>query len=364
MPTIDDRASRLLLYGANGYTGRLTAALAAAKGLDVVLAGRSAEPIRRLGEQLRLPTRVVGLDDPGALANALADVATVVHVAGPFAVTSAPMLRACLATGTNYVDITGEIEVFEAIWSRAGEIRGAGITVVPGAGFDVVPSDCLAGYVAGQLERPTSLIIALRGLERASRGTMTTAIGQLSASVLCRRGGAIVPLDDRSEREIDFGDGPEPCVPLSWGDVATAFHSTGVPNVTVYLRRTGLLRSANVAGRLFGPLLRSRFGRRALAALVRRAPDGPSAAERRRHRSVVWARATNDAGESVTATLSTPDPYDLTANSVLEVAARVSALRHPLGLATPFQAFGADLVLALPGCERSAPVKSRALRSR
>ena len=190
--------SRVLLYGAYGYTGRLATELAVAKKLDVVLAGRNKDALAGLGDRLSLPTRVVGLDDAKQLSEALKDIACVVHMAGPFAATSAPMLSACLATQTNYVDITGEIEVFESMWSRAEEIRRAGITAVPGAGFDVVPTDCLAAYVAGKLERPASLVIALRGLESASQGTLRTAIRQVSKPVLCRRAGAIVALDDRS----------------------------------------------------------------------------------------------------------------------------------------------------------------------
>lgn len=139
-----------------------------------VLAGRNKDALAALGAQLSLPTRVVALNDAQRLFEALQDMACVVHMAGPFAVTSAPMLNACLATRTNYIDITGEIEVFEAIWSRKEEIERAGITALPGAGFDVVPSDCLAGYVASKLERPTSLVIALRGLESASQGSLRT----------------------------------------------------------------------------------------------------------------------------------------------------------------------------------------------
>jgi short subunit dehydrogenase-like uncharacterized protein len=154
----DESNSRVLLYGAYGYTGRLAAELAVAKKLDVVLAGRNRDALAALGERLSLPTRVVGLNDPKGLSEALKDIACVVHMAGPFAVTSAPILDACLATQTNYIDITGEIEVFEAMWSREDEIKRAGITVVPGAGFDVVPSDCLAGYVASKLEQPASLV--------------------------------------------------------------------------------------------------------------------------------------------------------------------------------------------------------------
>jgi short subunit dehydrogenase-like uncharacterized protein len=344
--------TRLLLYGAYGYTGRLTAELAAARTLDVVLAGRNKDALSGLGNRLNLPTRVVGLDDHTQLSHALKDIACVVHMAGPFAATSAPMLSACLATQTNYIDITGEIEVFEALWSRQDEIQRAGITAVPGAGFDVVPSDCLAAYVAGKLERPASLVIALRGLESASQGTLRTAIRQVSKPVLCRRAGAIVALDDRSPRWIDFGFGDEPCLPVSWGDVATAFHSTGVGNITVYFRRTKLLRSVDMLGKLFGPLLRSRIGQRGLAAIVHRLPEGPSQAERIGHRATIWGEAIDSSGKPFRASLSTPDAYDFAANSALEIATRISSLPVPRGLVTPSQAFGADFVLTLPGCSR------------
>ena len=345
--------SRVLLYGAYGYTGRLAAELAAAKKLDVVLAGRNKEALAGLGDRLNLPTRVVGLNDVKQLSEALKDIACVVHMAGPFAATSTPMLSACLATQTNYVDITGEIEVFEAMWSREEEIKRAGITAVPGAGFDVVPTDCLAAYVASKLERPTSLVIALRGLESASQGTLRTAIRQVSKPVLCRRAGAIVALDDRSPRWIDFGSGDEPCVPVSWGDVATAFHSTGVRNITVYFRRTKLLRSADILGKLFGPVLRSRIGQSGLTAIVRSLPEGPSQAQRIGRRATIWAEAIDCSGRSSKASLSTPDAYDFAANSALEISSKIRSLSAPLGLVTPFQAFGADFVLTLPGCSRT-----------
>ena len=347
------RKTRLLLYGAYGYTGRLAAELVAAKKLDVVLAGRNKDALAGLGDRLSLPTRAVRLDDDQQLSEALKDIACVVHMAGPFAATAAPMLNACLATQTNYVDITGEIEVFESMWSRKDEIRKAGITAVPGSGFDVVPSDCLAGYVASKLERPASLVIALRGLEIASQGTLRTASRQVSKTILCRRVGRIVALDDRSPRWINFGSGVEPCVPVSWGDVATAFHSTGVGNITVYFRRTKLLRSANILGKLLGPLLRSRIGQKGLATIVRVLPQGPSQAQRTRHRSTIWAEVVDDSGRSSKASLSTPDPYDFTANSALEISSRIASLAVPLGLATPSQAFGPDFVLSLPGCSRA-----------
>jgi short subunit dehydrogenase-like uncharacterized protein len=345
--------TRLLLYGAYGYTGRLTAELASVKNIELILAGRNRDALQALGNRLKLPTRVVGLDASGELSEALRDMACVIHMAGPFAVTSTPMLDACLATQTSYIDITGEIEVFEAMWARKEEIRRAGITVLPGAGFDVVATDCLAGYVAEKLVSPASVVLAVRGLEGASQGTMRTAIRQISKPVLCRRGGLIAALEDRSARWIDFGSGSEPCVPISWGDVSTAFYSTGVGNITVYFRRTALLRSADMVGKLLGPFLRSSMGQRALAAMVRKLPEGPNQRQRSTQRSTVWAEAVSTSGDSWKATLSTPNAYDFAASSALEIASRVSQLQAPLGLVTPFQAFGADFVLSLPGCSRT-----------
>ncbi|HEX8892042.1 MAG TPA: saccharopine dehydrogenase NADP-binding domain-containing protein [Terriglobales bacterium] len=345
--------TRLLLYGAYGYTGRLTAELAAARKLDIVLAGRNLRALSDLGNHLGLPTRVIRLDNPEQLSDALKDIACVVHVAGPFAITSAPMLDACLATKTNYIDVTGEIEVFQAVWSRKREIERAGITVIPGAGFDVVPTDNLAGYVASKLEQPSSLLIALSGLQSVSQGTLRTAIRQISKPVLCRRGGTIVVLEDRSPHWIDFGLGAEPCVPVSWGDVATAFHSTGIGNITVYFRRTTLFQLSDVLAKLFGPVLRSGIGQRVLSAIVRKLPQGPSESDRIANQSKILAEATDSSGRSFRASLSAPDAYDFTAHSVLEIASRITALPTALGLVTPFQAFGADFVLSLPGCSRT-----------
>ena len=151
---------------------------------------------------------------------------------------------------------------------------------------------------------------------------------------------------------MDFGSGLEPYVPVSWGDVATAFHSTGVGNITVYFRRTKLLRAADVLGKLFGGLLRSRLGQRALAAIVRSLPEGPGQEERINHRPVIFAEAIDHSGRSSKASLSTPDAYDFTANSALEIASRITTMPVALGLTTPSQAFGADFVLSLPGCSR------------
>ena len=319
----------MLLYGAYGYTGRLTAKLAAARGLDVVLAGRNENALAELGARVHLPTRVVGLDDLGKLSRALSDIACVVHMAGPFALTSAaPMLSACLATRTNYIDITGEIEVFEALWSRARGHQARGITVVPGAGFDVVPTDCLAAYVANKSERLESLVMALRGLEGASQGTLRTAVRQLSKPVLCRRSGNIVPLNDRS---------PGGSILATASNRVCPFHGAmSLLHFTRRVRRTSRSTSAErpcsarrmLSGSIFGPVMRSRIGQNGLAAIVRRFPEGPSRAERVRHRATIWAETIDSSGKSFRAMLSTPDPYDFTASCALEISSESARFRR------------------------------------
>jgi short subunit dehydrogenase-like uncharacterized protein len=151
---------------------------------------------------------------------------------------------------------------------------------------------------------------------------------------------------------MSFGGRIESFVPVSWGDVSTAFHSTGVKNITVYFHHSQFLRSANTLGKLLGPLLQSRIGQNTLAAIVRRFPEGPSPSERTRHRTIIEAEAIESSGKTSKACLSTPDAYDLTVNSALEIASRIGLLPAPLGLVTPSQAFGADFVLSLPGCSR------------
>src|SRR5690606_39259941 len=118
-----------------------------------------------------------------------------------------------------------------------------------GVGFDVVPSDCLAAHVAARLPGATALTIAIKGLLQASPGSLRTMASYAGSAPVVRRGGALVEVP-WLEREIDFGDGPEPAVCLSWGDVVAAYHTTGIGDITVYFDnfplRDAALRSARM----------------------------------------------------------------------------------------------------------------------
>src|SRR5262249_13172092 len=120
-----------LLYGANGYSGRLIAERARARNLRPILAGRNGAEIETIAKALDLPFRVFSLDDRASLEAALSEVLFVLHCAGPFSHTSAPMIAACLQTERHYLDITGEIGVFEAAAERDGEAKQKKVMLLP-----------------------------------------------------------------------------------------------------------------------------------------------------------------------------------------------------------------------------------------
>ncbi len=349
-------SNRILVYGANGYTGKLVATEAARRGLEVVLAGRSPERLKAVAEPFDFETRVVGLDDGPRLRVALEDCTAVLHVAGPFSQTARPMVEACLETGTHYLDVTGEIDVFEALARRDAEARAAGITLLPGVGFDVVPSDCLAAHVAARVDEPLRLRLAIAGIGgRMSRGTAKTAIESLGDGLRVRHDGIIQPRPAGSlERHFDFGAGPTRGIAMPWGDVSTAFHSTGVPNIEVYFVLSGAAPKLLKASRLLAPLLRQPLVERLLKRRIDAMPEGPSEAERDGARAFLLAEVEGAEGSAARTLLETPSGYALTPVAALEAARRVAAGMARTGFLTPSKAFGADFILELEGasCQR------------
>jgi short subunit dehydrogenase-like uncharacterized protein len=343
-----------LIYGANGYTGALIARAAVARGQRPLLAGRNAESLAGLAQQLGLEHRVFGLDNPSAVEEGIRGTAAVLHCAGPFAHTSKPMADACLRTGAHYLDITGEVAVFEALAARDEEARAAGVMLLPGAGFDVVPSDCLAARLKRRLPSATHLALGFQTLGRVSRGTATTMIENVHRGGLVRQNGVLrrVPAAWKT-RTIDFGSGPVQAVTIPWGDVSTAYHSTGIPNVEVFTAASLGLRLLARASRWLGWLLGSAPVQRFLKWRIRARPPGPTDEERARGRSLLWGEATAPSGQKVVSRLRGPEGYTLTVLAALAIVERVLAGQAPPGFQTPSRVFGADFVLGLDGvaCE-------------
>ncbi len=340
--------SNWLLYGANGYTGRLIAEEAVRRGMRPILAGRSAENIEPLAGELGFPSRIFALDAPGQVAGQLDGCRAVLHCAGPFSATAEPMMEACLARQVHYLDITGEIDVIESAAAKHERAVAAGVTLLPAAGFDVVPSDCLAAMLHQRLPDATRLELAFTGTGAVSPGTARTMLQRLPGGGRVRRDGQIVAVPTAYKtREIPFREGSRPAVTIPWGDVATAWHSTGIPNIEVYLAMSRLQIRALRSMAPVLPLMR-RFRGRLMERAIRLFIVGPSAESRRTARGSFWGRVTNPAGETAEATLITPSGYTLTALTALASLEKILAGEAPAGFCTPSKAFGAEFVLSIP----------------
>ncbi|MHA6492686.1 saccharopine dehydrogenase family protein [Pseudomonas borbori] len=342
-----------MIYGANGYTGRLLATEAQRQGLRPILAGRNPAAVHALGSALGLECRIFDIEQPQRTAEALADVAVVMHCAGPFAVTSAPMIDACLASATHYLDITGEIGVFEAAHARHDLARECGVVVCPGVGFDVIPSDCLAACLHQALPDATHLALGFDTGSGLSPGTAKTSVQGLGLGGKVRRAGVItdVPLGYK-RRTINFGRGEKTAVTIPWGDVSTAYHSTGIGNIEVYLPTPP---AAAFAMRLLDPL-RPLFGLSAvqggLMRLIERRVQGPDQATRQRQHTWLWGEVRNAEGVVKVARLETANGYDVTVHGGLLAVQHLLNYRGPGGYFTPSRLLGERCVEQLPGSGR------------
>lgn len=345
--------AELLIYGANGYTGALIARTAVAQGLRPRLAGRNQQAVAALAAELNLDHCAFALEDRAALHDALHSATLVIHCAGPFAHTSRLMADACLHTHTHYFDITGEAAVFEALAARDSEARATGVMLLPGVGFDVVPSDCLAAHLKARLPTACYLTLAFQALGRMSRGTATTAVENIHRGGLVRRDGVLTPVPAAHKtRAIDFGRGPRVAVAIPWGDVATAFYSTGIPNIEVYMALPTSARRLMLAGRAFSWLFKTYPVQRILTWLVGNQPPGPSDAERAQGFSLLWGEVRDAAGTTRTTRMRTPEAYTLTALTAVAAARKVLAGQAPPGFQTPARAYGADFIMEIPGVSR------------
>jgi len=344
----------LVIYGSYGYTGSLIAEAAVERGLDPILAGRERRTLESQAARLGCDAAVASLEEPKILDMVLDDATAVLNCAGPFERTWEPMVEACLRNGAHYLDITGELTVFEAIHGHSDRAEDAGVMLLPGVGFDVVPTDCLAAHLAQRVPDADRLELAIRAENGVSRGTLKTVIAQLDGGGAVRRDGVLESVPPAHEtRTVDFGWGHQEThvAAIPWGDVATAYYTTGIPNVTTYMAMpTAAVRVQRAAG-LVAPLLGLPGVRPGLQWLVERTVDGPDAEARTTGESYVWGEASGD-GERAVARLRGPQTYALTAETALATARRVLDGDAPTGFQTPAGAYGPDLILDVEGVER------------
>jgi short subunit dehydrogenase-like uncharacterized protein len=343
---------KLLIYGCNGYTGDLISRLAKKKGLTPILSGRNRDAVTKLANELNLPCLVFDLSDNTAADNALKDVKVVLHCAGPFMYTSQMMILACLRNQVHYLDITGEIPVFEAAHTYGAAAAKANIMIMPGVGFDVVPTDCMSLHLKEQMPDATQLELCLMSKGgRLSHGTAITVAESLGTGSAMRKNGKIVKtMAGYTTREIDFGFTKKNAVEIAWGDVSTAYYTTGIPTIRVYnALPKSLIRSMKISN-FIGPILRMRWVKDKAIANIKQRPAGPNDKERETAQSFVWGEVKNASGATKSAVLTLPEGYSLTADTAVEIATRVLAPGFDQkGFRTPASVFGADFIRQFAG---------------
>jgi len=336
-----------MIYGATGFVGETMARVATQSGLNPIVAGRDAGKSARLGAELGVENRAFDLGRRDEVDKGLRGVAVVLNCAGPFINTAKPIVEACLRAGAHYLDITGEMPVYEALHALDAEAKARGVMLMPGVGFDVAPTDCLALYLKNRLPSATRLTLAfqIEGPAGAPPGTQKTVIEMLPLGDRVRRAGRLVPPGDTPRRlVVDFGQGPATAQLVPWGDVFTAFLSTGIPNIADYLAASPDLARQAAIGRLIAPLLR--FA--AVRALARLAiQPGPTPEARAQSRTHVWGQVEDAKGGKATARLHGPEAgVTWTTMTALAAARRALGGEAPAGYQTPAMAYGADFVLA------------------
>ena len=339
-----------MIYGANGYTGELIAREAVRRDLNPVLAGRTAAKVEQLASRLGLQARIFDLENATATARCVEGMGLVLNCAGPFSATAARMMTVCLTAHVHYLDITGEIDVFEHSRTLDAAARAAGIVICPGVGFDVIPTDCVAATLKAALPDATHLALGFDSRSGLSPGTAKTSVEGLAQGGKVRRDGQIisVPLAYKTRR-IDFGDGEKFAMTIPWGDVSTASATTGISNIEVYIPGSPAMvawaRRANRLKWLLGTGMVQNFMKRRIERTVK----GPSAAKREAQPTFVWGEATNARGDKRTARIKTANGYSLTVAGALAVVEHLLAHDMPGGTHTPATLIGPDLVTRLPG---------------
>ncbi|MFK8029126.1 MAG: trans-acting enoyl reductase family protein [Gammaproteobacteria bacterium] len=344
-------AMNWLIYGANGYTGKLTVMEAKKRGMQPVIGGRNAGQITRLAGDTGCKHVVLDLEEGERLRRHLKDISVVLNCAGPFKHTAQPLIEACLDTHTHYIDITGEIDVFEYAQSRHHAAKSAGVVLCPGVGFDVVPTDCLAATLAHAMPDATHLTLGFDSASVLSPGTAKTTVAKLPDGGRVRRGGNIVevPLAFH-EKEIDFGNGTKNAMTIPWGDVSTAYHTTGIPNIEAYVpaspKLIKRLRQLNSVRPALGwgwvqSMLRKQISKRVF---------GPSEEMLENDKTYVWAEVRNAAGNVREARIVTANGYTLTVESSIEISRfLLDSTNKESGTFTPAKLMGPQFASRLPG---------------
>jgi short subunit dehydrogenase-like uncharacterized protein len=383
----------ILLYGATGYSGRLIAAegaLSMSDGADVpgyrmVLAGRDGREVARLAREHGMEARVFGIEDRQRVISELRDVDVVINAAGPFALTANHLAKGALGAGCHYVDINGEAEVYMKLDDLGRHAAQRGLAMVSGAGHTAAASDLLLHAALDQLRQPDTpgygpgrgtelgaVRIAVSRIISLSRGSLETLWRSLREQVRVVRAGRVAtPQGDwtherqtsvlwhepvgKLERTFDFFD---PAAPpddpekrRNQSDLRIASAANLVDTLTArltlnshgfladpiesYVEAGAVARAFYQLGPLLAPLAAVPVTRDLARVQLNALPVGPTPQERRAETHCIVLEIEDPFQTRIVHWgWHTPNPYDFTAQVVVQVAKAVASGNWP-GWRTP-----------------------------
>lgn len=341
-----------MIYGATGFTGQLIVEICKQKNLTPTLAGRNPEKTKILADKYGLEWKSFGLENPSIVAKQIQDYELVLHCAGPFIETAEPMAEACIATNTHYLDITGEIPVYELLYNKHEKAKSQKVLLLPGVGFDIVPTDCVAMQIKRWLPDATELCLGFMGLSSISKGTAKSALAQAPYGSVIRKDGKLTRIPQFSlKREFKIMGRKKTLYSIPWGDVFTAYISTGIPNVSVYTYVPNEVLKMSWVMNLFSPMLKNKPILHAAQNLIDLFVKGPDENLRQRGFSYVVGYGKNAEGKEVEIEIRTKEGYQFTAESAVLAVQKIleQSVQIPGGFSTPSLTFGADFVYEIPG---------------
>lgn len=343
----------ILVYGATGYTAGLIIERMVGAGLRPILSARNPQTLRDVAQRRGLAHRLVSLDDRESLREALTGIDVMLNLAGPFVATAGLAAQTCIDAGVHYLDVAGEVDAFQELTALHEPARQAGVMLMPGIGFDVVPSDCLCAHVASRLGAVRTIRVAISGLELASPGSLRTLVNELGRQTRVVREGVLREVEPGSlGRPFDFGAGARHALGVSWGDLVTAPITTGAGHVETYFEQTPAVAAVLQASRQLSWMYRLPWVRDTLGRLAPRMSNGPTAEQRASRRAAIVVEAEDETGRRAVSRLVTPEAYSLTADTSNNITSRVLAGDYEPGFQTPGRLFGPDFILRFAGVTR------------
>jgi short subunit dehydrogenase-like uncharacterized protein len=335
----------LFIYGAYGYTGKLIVDVAVKKGLKPLLGGRNARKLADLAKEHSLEYVVFDVANTEEWDKLLPDIDLVLNCAGPFGLTVEYVVPACLRHRSHYLDITGEIDVFSYIASLNKEAISAGVVLMPGVGFDIVPTDCLSAKLKEKLPDGTHLELAFQGNSGISRGTALSMARRYHEGGMIRENSKLINVPIAYEvRDIDFGGKKRLCITIPWGDVYTAYFTTGIGNIKVYTGVTKKTLNSLLSFKKLKWAARTAVVQWMMKSIIKKRVKGPSLEKRSTYTTYLWGKITNSAGKSVTMEMQTMESYQLTAYTAIEATKIVLDGAVESGYKTPAGAFGSSFI--------------------